>query len=394
MSAMLRSVILAAKSVAAGVLFVVLGAPIAFPAVVSLPAQSSPAGGSIILPVSFASEGSSVSAAQFDLEYDSSVISLAIIVGEAVRTSGKHLYVADVSANRKRLIICGLDQVPVPDGVIANLFVNVTASAAAGVYPLKISGLAGADPPGEYTPIDGADGALTVQAAGDVAQLQPAGILNGASLLPGAIAPGEIIALIGSGIGPISARQSGTIRLLFDAVSAPILYAGPNQINAVVPYGISGKSSTQFQLTVKDQVAMEFPLSIVEATPGIFTLDSSGIGPGAILDQDLTVNSPLNPAGKGSVITLLAHGAGQTSPPGTDGQISAGILPMPVLPVSVQIGGFDAKVQYAGAAPGMIAGALQVNCIVPLDAPSGYSVPIVLTVGHASSQAGVTLAIR
>ena len=93
-------------------------------------------------------------------------------------------------------------------------------------------------------------------------------------------------------------------------------------------------------------------------------------------------------------MTLFATGAGQTDPTGVDGQVAAGTLPKPLLPISVWIGGMNASVLYAGAAPGGVAGLLQVNCIVPLTAPTGLSVPIVLVVGTASSQAGVTIAIR
>jgi Cohesin domain len=96
---------------------------------------------------------------------------------------------------------------------------------------------------------------------------------------------------------------------------------------------------------------------------------------------------------QGSII-LFASGAGQTDPGGADGQIAGDTLPKPLKPVSVQIGDLEAKVLYAGAAPGMVAGVLQVNCLVPLDSPSGYAVSITLSVGNTSSPAGVTLAVR
>jgi uncharacterized protein (TIGR03437 family) len=82
------------------------------------------------------------------------------------------------------------------------------------------------------------------------------------------------------------------------------------------------------------------------------------------------------------------------NPPGVDGQITGTVLPTPLLPVSVRIGGLDAKVSYAGAAPGLIAGVVQVNALVPPGTPSGSGVPIVFTVGQSSSQAGVIVAIR
>ena len=95
-----------------------------------------------------------------------------------------------------------------------------------------------------------------------------------------------------------------------------------------------------------------------------------------------------------AVVVVFATGAGQTDPPGVDGQIAGNTLPKPLLPVTVRIGGMQARVSYAGAAPGMVAGTLQVNCMVPMESPIGYAIPIVLSVGKASSQAGVTMAIQ
>jgi uncharacterized protein (TIGR03437 family) len=51
-------------------------------------------------------------------------------------------------------------------------------------------------------------------------------------------------------------------------------------------------------------------------------------------------------------------------------------------------------VLYAGGAPGLVAGVLQVNARIPPEAPSGNAVPVLLTVGGFSSQPEVTLAVR
>jgi uncharacterized protein (TIGR03437 family) len=91
---------------------------------------------------------------------------------------------------------------------------------------------------------------------------------------------------------------------------------------------------------------------------------------------------------------MLATGAGQTTPPGIDGQMYVGAaLPKPVLPVRVQVGGIDAEVSYAGAASGYVAGELQVNFRIPANAPTG-DVPVRLIVGDAISQPGLTVSIR
>jgi uncharacterized protein (TIGR03437 family) len=113
-----------------------------------------------------------------------------------------------------------------------------------------------------------------------------------------------------------------------------------------------------------------------------------------VLNQDSSANSPTNPATLGSVIQIYATGAGLTSPAGVTGAIAQGSLERPILPVAVTIGGVDAKVVYAGSAPGSVSGLFQVNAEVPPRVTPGENVPIVLTVGSAHSQERVTVAVQ
>ena len=107
------------------------------------------------------------------------------------------------------------------------------------------------------------------------------------------------------------------------------------------------------------------------------------------------MNSAANPAEKGAVVSLYATGEGETDPQVADGRLATPqVLPRPKAPVEVTIGGWRAEVLYAGAAPGQVVGLLQVNARVPAGAPSGSAVPVVLTIGAASSQPGVTLAVK
>jgi uncharacterized protein (TIGR03437 family) len=69
-------------------------------------------------------------------------------------------------------------------------------------------------------------------------------------------------------------------------------------------------------------------------------------------------------------------------------------LPKPLLPVTVSIGGVDAPVTYAGAAPGLVAGVIQINARVATQVQPGDSVPVVVKIGNVSSQTGVTIAVR
>jgi uncharacterized protein (TIGR03437 family) len=92
------------------------------------------------------------------------------------------------------------------------------------------------------------------------------------------------------------------------------------------------------------------------------------------------------------VLSLYATGEGQTLPAGVDGKPAAPPLPQPVAAVTVAIGGVSAVVRYAGGAPGLIAGVMQVNVVVP--AGVSGTAPVVLTVGGVASQGGVTVAVR
>ena len=131
------------------------------------------------------------------------------------------------------------------------------------------------------------------------------------------------------------------------------------------------------------------------ATPGLFAADSSGTGQALAVDADGTLNSSDNPAQADSVIVLYATGGGQTSPAAQDGATANPGQPLqPLLPVSVAIGGQPAQVLYAGSAAGMVEGVLQIDLVVPPDAPTGPALPVVLKVGDRYSQDGLTVAIH
>jgi uncharacterized protein (TIGR03437 family) len=193
-----------------------------------------------------------------------------------------------------------------------------------------------------------------------------------------------MVTLLGQNIGSDVPDLAGT-RVLFDGVPAPLLYAFSTQVNAIVPDEVAGKAVTSIRLEAKGATVSAGGVPVAASAPGIFTLAGSGAGPGAVLNQDGSVNSPNQPALRGSAVQILATGQGAVST-GTGGQ--------PVLPVGVTIGGLDATVTFAGSLPGAMAEALQVNAIVPAGTAPGPVIPIVLTVGSAPSQNGVTIAVK
>jgi uncharacterized protein (TIGR03437 family) len=122
-------------------------------------------------------------------------------------------------------------------------------------------------------------------------------------------------------------------------------------------------------------------------------LNASGLGQAAVINADSTLNSVMNPAPQGSTITIYATGAGQTNPSGVDGLASSDDTIAPLLAVSVTVGGQAAQVQYAGSAPGLVSGVVQVNATIPQGIISGAQVPVILTIGDNPSATGVTVAV-
>jgi uncharacterized protein (TIGR03437 family) len=231
-------------------------------------------------------------------------------------------------------------------------------------------------------------------------------VTNAASGASGAVSPGEIVSIYGASIGPVPgiplqvdpdgksiSKSLGGVQVLFDGVAAALTFAGAGQINAVVPYSVAGKTSTQLQVRYQT-VSNILTLEVQEATPGIFTQDNSGLGLGAILNQNFTVNAPANRAGIGDIIQIYCTGGGATAPASVDASLSGAPFPLLTLPVTVTIGGIDAPVMYKGSAPFLIAGLTQINAQVPAGVTPGSGVPIVVQIGDRKSQAAVTVAVK
>jgi uncharacterized protein (TIGR03437 family) len=229
-------------------------------------------------------------------------------------------------------------------------------------------------------------------------------VTNGASNLSGPVAPGEVVVIYGSGLGPAQLAQYqpdangnvpnavGGTSVYFNGVAAPVLYAWTNQVAAVVPFGISG-SLAQMYLQNQNGTSAPFNLSVASQIPAIFTLGSGTGQAAAINNKDGSINGAAHPAKIGDYVQLYITGAGQTNPGGTDGLINGATLPVPVGAVKVTIGGQTATVNFAGGAPGTVAGVFQVNAQIPSGITVGNAVSVVVQVGTSNSQPGVTLAV-
>jgi uncharacterized protein (TIGR03437 family) len=161
----------------------------------------------------------------------------------------------------------------------------------------------------------------------------------------------------------------GGVQVLFDGTAAPLLYAGPNLINAIVPSDVYTRSTTSLQIVTPAGPVNGPTLFVVQAEPAVFrnsVVDSNLVFGAIALNQDGTVNSAANPAPRGSVVTVWATGAPTLGYP--DGGIPNGALHAPVLPVSILTNelnsfvGLDSlEVLSAGDAPQLVQGVIQVN---------------------------------
>ncbi len=235
------------------------------------------------------------------------------------------------------------------------------------------------------------------------ANIFPLEVFNAASGQPVFLSPGEIVSISWANFGPqmrvtavpgSDGRYPTTLagtEVLFNDIAAPVLNVDSQQVTTIVPYALSGMDGANVRVVYEAQVSNTIALPLQPASPGLFAA-AGGTGQLAALNADGTLNSPSNPAARGSEVVLFATGAGLMSPPVPDGAVTRD-LSAPVSPVSVQIGGANAQVVYAGSAPGLVSGVLQLNVLVPQSELSG-NVPVVVTIAGASSQTGATVSVR
>jgi uncharacterized protein (TIGR03437 family) len=216
-------------------------------------------------------------------------------------------------------------------------------------------------------------------------------IVSSGSATPGSIAPGELITIYGLGLGTAPSNSPQGTQLTINGIAAPLIYASTGQVNAIVPYEI-GIGVAKVQVTAGGIQAAAWAVPIAPSAPSIFTVSSAGVGQGAVVNADGSVNSATNPAARGSAIQIYATGGGQTSPASSTGSVAPAAANL-VLPVTVTIGGVNAQVLYAGSAPGELDGVVQINAIIPQSVTPGI-LPIVVTVNGVASQTNVTLAIE
>ncbi len=90
------------------------------------------------------------------------------------------------------------------------------------------------------------------------------------------VAPGQLISLFGEDLAPVT---NASTSVYFNGIAAPILYSSSQQINAQVPFELSGQTTVQMQVINKQvplQLSETHTLSVIERQPSVF-LAASGV---------------------------------------------------------------------------------------------------------------------
>jgi uncharacterized protein (TIGR03437 family) len=208
-------------------------------------------------------------------------------------------------------------------------------------------------------------------------------VANAASYSTAGVSPNEILVIFGSSMGPglsqapsieLPVELSGT-RVLFDDTPAGLIYVSEGQVSTVVPASVRGKEATRVRVQRNGAESEARQVIVRNAAPGLFTLDASGKGQAAAVNETGAVNGPSAPAARGTVVLLFGTGFEDRAT------------------VRIRIGGVDADVLYAGGVSWGVPGLIQMNVRIPASAGSGAAIPVTVEVAGVPAQNGVTLAI-
>jgi uncharacterized protein (TIGR03437 family) len=185
---------------------------------------------------------------------------------------------------------------------------------------------------------------------------------------------------------------------------APLLYVSAGQINAVVPYEVGVAKISSFSVEVKflGQSSNAFSLTLASTAPGIFTYPSSQQA--AVYQYDPKGNESPNasstPATAGWTLVLYLTGEGAVVPAAATGSVTVATGTPPSTPKPAAgapnvlfNNTTPATLSFYGEAPGYVSGLMQLNVVVPPNAGTG-AVPITVTIGGNSSQAGVIVYLQ
>ena len=312
------------------------------------------------------------------------------VAGNCVVDAAGNIYTAAYTNNTVQKIISGGTTLWIGgNGISGNAGNGFVATSGSMGAPYGVA----VDKSGNVYVAEGANSIIrelipvpfSIGAVSNAATIRPfAAPLSGTGDATVPISPGEIVALFGTGLGPANLVVNTPVNgyygnslagttVSIGGILAPIIYTSATIVSAIVPYGVSGMTTANVFVTYQGKNSVTNSVPVSATAPGLFTLDSSGAGQALAVNLNGTVNTASNPTPVGSYLIFYATGEGQTSPAGVDGKLASltSSGPMPLKTVTATINGISANINYAGAAPGFVAGVMQVNIQIPAGVLSG-----------------------
>jgi uncharacterized protein (TIGR03437 family) len=300
----------------------------------------------------------------------------------------------------------------------ANIFWQVGSSATIGTTSVfqgnilaaaSISMLTGSTLTGRALAIEGAvtidtggGSSATIPVAAAAPTINLSETVNGASFVS-PVTAGSIAAVFGSGLAigqassavpaplPTTLAQSS---FAIGGHAAPLYFAGPTQANLQIPWELAGQTQTSIIATVNGVTSNTQTVALAPFAPGIFSMDATGAGQGAVLIASTAqLAAPGTAASRGGYVSIFCTGLGAvTNQPATGVAAPGAPYSLTNTMPAVTIGGVVAALNYSGLAPGFV-GLYQVNAKVPMSVSPGNAVAVIMSVGTSVSNT-VTIAVQ
>jgi uncharacterized protein (TIGR03437 family) len=217
--------------------------------------------------------------------------------------------------------------------------------------------------------------------------LAPASVLHVFNPLVGApLAPGAIVQIYGSSLAsqaaqpasvPLPVVLNGT-SVTVGGVAAPLYYVGPGQIDAQIPFELSGAGEYDVVISANGALTGPQTIQMSPAIPGLAVYNDGSV---IAQHQDGSLINRMSPAVPGEYAVLYLAGMGPTDSAVGTGFGSPGTpLAHPILAPSLTIGGAAVPVLFAGLTPGLV-GLYQINFQIPATASGNLKLEV--------SQAGI-----
>jgi uncharacterized protein (TIGR03437 family) len=294
-----------------------------------------------------------------------------------------------------------------PDGETLNA--GLVQGTDGNFYGTTVEGGGSAD--------DGTIFSLSVGLGPAVPAVNAEGVLNSGSYTTQGVAPGSIVSIFGTNLAasmaaagaiPLPTALSDVTSVTFNNIPAGLYFVSEKQINAQLPFNVLPSSqggTAKIVVTRGSGTSAPQTVTVVPASPGIFTTTSDGLGQAFAYDN--TTVALAAPAGtaigslttapisvsSGDALIIACTGLGPVNP-SIDDYVAAsdGILRYTVLTPTVLIGGVPATPIYSVLSPQFVS-EYQIGVTPSANTPTGDAVSLQIQIAGVTTTDQVTIAV-